>query len=131
MFNRFVGDPSCFLLAARVKYTAQENPSAQSANSLHLILSCNTARGDSIQELAFLDLKYEVENIRPGMEAETLKVLEGVSGQANSGEMLALVRVLEPTTFSVTRPVPARFCRAHVFGYLSSVSICPVSSYFL
>ncbi|CAB1099125.1 ABC [Ectocarpus sp. CCAP 1310/34] len=48
-------------------------------------------RGDSIQELAFLDLKYEVENIRPGMEAETLKVLEGVSGQANSGEMLALM----------------------------------------
>ncbi|CAN0471882.1 unnamed protein product, partial [Laminaria digitata] len=26
----------------------------------------------SIQELAFLDLKYDVENIRPGMEAETL-----------------------------------------------------------
>ena len=52
-------------------------------------------RGDSIQELAFLDLKYEVENIRPGMEAETLTVLEGVSGQANSGEMLALVRLTE------------------------------------
>ncbi|CAM9153959.1 unnamed protein product [Scytosiphon promiscuus] len=48
-------------------------------------------RGNSIQELAFLDLKYEVENIRPGMEAETLQVLEGVSGQANSGEMLALM----------------------------------------
>lgn len=51
-----------------------------------------TSRGDSIQELAFLDLKYEVDNVRPGMETETLKVLEGVSGQANSGEMLALVR---------------------------------------
>lgn len=48
-------------------------------------------RGDSIQELAFLDLKYEVDNVRPGMETETLTVLEGVSGQANSGEMLALV----------------------------------------
>lgn len=49
-------------------------------------------RNDSIQELAFLDLKYEVENIRPGMEDETLTVLDGVSGQANSREMLALVR---------------------------------------
>ena len=49
-------------------------------------------RKDAIQELAFLDLKYEVENIRPGMEAETLTVLDGVSGQANSREMLALVR---------------------------------------
>eukprot|EP00752_Nemacystus_decipiens_P017531 g15711.t1 len=48
-------------------------------------------RGDSIQELAFLDLNYEVDNVRPGMETETLRVLEGVSGQANSGEMLALM----------------------------------------
>eukprot|EP00904_Undaria_pinnatifida_P003909 jgi/Undpi1/13519/HiC_scaffold_8.g03178.m1 len=46
---------------------------------------------DSIQELAFLDLKYEVENARPGKETETLTVLEGVSGQANSREMLALM----------------------------------------
>eukprot|EP00904_Undaria_pinnatifida_P003908 jgi/Undpi1/13518/HiC_scaffold_8.g03177.m1 len=45
----------------------------------------------AIQELAFLDLKYEVENIRPGMEAESLTVLDGVSGQANSREMLALM----------------------------------------
>lgn len=55
---------------------------------------CFTLRGDSIQELAFLDLKYEVENIRPGMEAEILTVLDGVSGQANSREILALVRAL-------------------------------------
>ena len=48
-------------------------------------------RKGAIQELAFLDLKYEVENIRPGMEAESLTVLDGVSGQANSREMLALV----------------------------------------
>lgn len=48
-------------------------------------------RKHAIQELAFLDLKYEVENIRPGMEAETLTVLDGVSGQANSREMLALM----------------------------------------
>ena len=53
--------------------------------------SCSN-RNDSIQELAFLDLKYEVENIRPGVEAETLTVLDGVSGQANWREMLALVR---------------------------------------
>ena len=49
-------------------------------------------RKGAIQELAFLELKYEVENIRPGMEDETLTVLDGVSGQANSREMLALVR---------------------------------------
>lgn len=35
-----------------------------------------------------------MDNVRPGMETETLRVLEGVSGQANSGEMLALVRSL-------------------------------------
>ena len=41
-----------------------------------------------IQELAFLDLMYEVESMRPGKEAETLKVLDGVvSGQANSQEI--------------------------------------------
>eukprot|EP00903_Cladosiphon_okamuranus_P006188 g6085.t1 len=48
-------------------------------------------RDDSIQELAFLDLTYEVDNVRPGMETEPLTVLDGVSGQANSGEMLALM----------------------------------------
>ena len=52
----------------------------------------NSCRSDSIRELAFLDLKYEVENARPGKEMETLTVLDGVSGQANSREMLALVR---------------------------------------
>lgn len=50
-------------------------------------------RSDTIQELAFLNLTYEVDNVRPGKETETLRVLDGVSGQANSREMLALVRV--------------------------------------
>ena len=63
----------------------------------HIRLGCLSLllwfrRGESVQELAFLDLKYEVEIIRPGMDAETLTVLDGVSGQANSKEMLALVR---------------------------------------
>lgn len=49
-------------------------------------------RKHSFQELAFLDLKYQVERVRPGMEAETITILDGVSGQVNSGEMLALVR---------------------------------------
>lgn len=49
-------------------------------------------RPDAIQELAFLGLSYEVDNFKPGKEKEVLKVLDGVSGQANSGEMLALVR---------------------------------------
>ena len=31
--------------------------------------------------------------MRPGKQAETLTVLDGVSGQANSREMLALVRI--------------------------------------
>lgn len=48
-------------------------------------------RPDAIQELAFLNLTYEVDNVRPGKETETLRVLDGVSGQANSREMLALV----------------------------------------
>lgn len=111
----------------------QQNPSAQSANKHPPFDSLlQTARGDSIQELAFLDLKYEVENIRPGMEAETLKVLEGVSGQANSGEMLALVRVLEqpPAPYNQSQH---GFRHVLVFYFLlpCSVRICPASPYFL
>lgn len=48
-------------------------------------------RPDTIQELAFLDLTYEVDNVRPGKETESLRVLDSVSGQANSMEMLALM----------------------------------------
>lgn len=44
-----------------------------------------------IQELAFLGLSYEVESSKPGQPPEKLKVLNGVSGQAKSKEMVALV----------------------------------------
>lgn len=50
----------------------------------------------SVQELAFLDLTYKVAIVRPGMEARTITVLDSVSGQANSKEMLALVRYVQP-----------------------------------
>lgn len=38
-----------------------------------------------------MNLSYEIDTFKPNKEPEKLKILEGVSGQANSGEMLALV----------------------------------------